>query len=260
MAKIPIFIPTRGRAGQQLTYRTMNHDGFKKHFDIRLICPFNEIKEYSFYNEGAVVLGTPEKVTGIGPTRQLIMDWCKNTDIKHVIMCDDDHKWCIRKDPSAFNMRDASRDELTHAFLRLQATLQSGINLAGITARGGSNRYYPDTSKFHTRQNNVHAIDVKTFFDIGARFDLILTFLRAGHKNQVITDFAWDQKGSNAKGGCSSYRTEAVQAQGATGLRDLHPDFVRVVEKQTKTGWDGLKTRLDVVMSWKKAYESSRTT
>ena len=38
-------------------------------------------------------------------------------------------------------------------------------------------------------------------------------------------------------------------------LAALHPDFVKVVEKYTKTSWGG-GIRTDVRIAWKKAYES----
>jgi len=263
--KTPIYIPSCGRPTNQLTYRTLNHEGITKHFDLIIVCPEKEEKQYDFYNENIDIL-SPD-VQGIGPTRQWIMEHSRKIGYEHIIMCDDDHRWCVRKDPSAWNMREATKYDISLAFLRLQQILDSGIKLAGITARGGSNRYYPATEKYHTRQNNLHAINVKTFFDIGARydriplmedFDVILTFLRAGHKNCLITDFAWDQKGSNQKGGCSGYRTAELQETAALGLKELHPDYVRLVQKKANSGWDGMKTRTDVVLSWKKAYEESK--
>ena len=38
-------------------------------------------------------------------------------------------------------------------------------------------------------------------------------------------------------------------------LEVLHPDYVTVVDKTTKTSWGG-GTRTDVRIAWKKAYES----
>jgi hypothetical protein len=40
-------------------------------------------------------------------------------------------------------------------------------------------------------------------------------------------------------------------------LQLLHPAFVKVVEKATKTSWGG-ETRTDVQVSWKKAYASAK--
>ena len=41
---------------------------------------------------------------------------------------------------------------------------------------------------------------------------------------------------------------------GAERLNELHPTCVKVVEKQTKTAWNGLP-RKDVIIGWKKAYK-----
>jgi len=46
-----------------------------------------------------------------------------------------------------------------------------------------------------------------------------------------------------------------VQSQGAERLKELHPDVVEVVEKETKTAWGGA-TRKDVKVQWKKAFKT----
>jgi hypothetical protein len=88
-------------------------------------------------------------------------------------------------------------------------------------------------------------------------FDVTLQLLRKGHRNAVLNQWAQDQGTSNAPGGCSTYRTPEVQAAGAYGLQKLHPDFVTVVDKETKQAWGG-GVRKDVRIAWKKALESSR--
>ena len=33
----------------------------------------------------------------------------------------------------------------------------------------------------------------------------------------------------------------------------MYPDFVKSLQKETKTGWEGMKTRWDVRVQWRKA-------
>ena len=87
-------------------------------------------------------------------------------------------------------------------------------------------------------------------------FDVTLQLLRAGKPNRLLHAWCHDQVTSNAPGGCSTYRTLAKQGVAAHSLKKLHPEFVRVVEKTTKTAWGGA-TRTDVQIAWKKAYKSS---
>jgi len=88
-------------------------------------------------------------------------------------------------------------------------------------------------------------------------FDLTIQLLRMGKPNAVIYQYCWNQSGSNADGGCSQYRTLEMQAQAAHQLAKLHSGFVKVTEKQSKN-WKGMVTRTDVIVYWKKAYESSQ--
>ena len=90
--------------------------------------------------------------------------------------------------------------------------------------------------------------------DVNRAYDLGVNSYR--YKNCVLAKYIHSQGPSNADGGCSTYRTQKVQTEGALRLNELHPPFVRVVTKMTKAAWGGGK-RTDVVVSWKRAYEES---
>jgi hypothetical protein len=133
----------------------------------------------------------------------------------------------------------------------------------GVATREGANI---DTSlwKFNTRLLRILAYDAAVLRQLGIRFDRLevmedfdvaLQLLRAGQSNACINWITHNQKSSNAPGGCSTYRTMEVQARAAHGLKALHPNFVKVVEKETKTAWNG-QVRTDVIIYWKKAYQS----
>ena len=57
-------------------------------------------------------------------------------------------------------------------------------------------------------------------------------------------------------GGCSTYRTMELQGAAAEKLAAKHHPFVKVVIKKTKTAWGGAE-RKDVIVQWKKAYQSA---
>jgi hypothetical protein len=67
-------------------------------------------------------------------------------------------------------------------------------------------------------------------------------------------DWAWNQRGSGAVGGCSGYRNNEVQTEAANELHRLFPDFVTVVTKKSKSSWQGMEERTDVRIQWKKAF------
>jgi len=83
-------------------------------------------------------------------------------------------------------------------------------------------------------------------------FDVNLQLLKKGLPSKISYYYAQGQGSSNAAGGCSEWRTLEVQSQGAERLKELHPEVVEVVEKETKTAWGG-GTRKDVKVQWKRA-------
>jgi hypothetical protein len=70
---------------------------------------------------------------------------------------------------------------------------------------------------------------------------------------------------SNAKGGCSAYRTPELMEKVANFLSQEHRGLVTVKTKKTKGGWggfpvdeDGNVTRTDVIVHWKKAFQQGK--
>ena len=85
-------------------------------------------------------------------------------------------------------------------------------------------------------------------------FDVTLSLLRRGFPNTVQFGWCVGQGASNAPGGVSDARTpESVKLEAET-LRHYHPEYVKVMQKQAKN-WQGMDTRYDVSVSWKKALQ-----
>jgi hypothetical protein len=81
---------------------------------------------------------------------------------------------------------------------------------------------------------------------------MALTLLRAGHPSIQCYEWCVAPGSYGAPGGCSDERTVAKSDAAAEVLVALHPGFVRVVQKDYKG-----TPRKEVVVSWKKALESS---
>ena len=186
-----------------------------------------------------------------------------NLDV--VAMFDDDLQFFRRKDDSAYNLRKLDPGECVD-LIDCVVGLADEHGHSGIAMRGGINNLYPLHVKYATRSVTSLIVGVRQYFDakadfsripLMADFDNTLTMLRAGFTNAVLCDYGCDQGSSNAPGGCSNYRTPELMTKAAHMLHDFHPDFVKVVEKSTKTGWEGMKTRTDVRMQWRKAFASS---
>lgn len=78
-----------------------------------------------------------------------------------------------------------------------------------------------------------------------------LTLLKKGVKNVQLWEWCYDQK-TQAKGGCSTYRTVESVRQAALNLQKLHPDCIKLTEKFSKT-WNA--PVYSIMAYYKRAYK-----
>lgn len=249
-----IFIPSRGRASLHRTFFNLPRSW---QISTILVVPWGEAKTYV---EAGVPVGNivAIKVKGIGPTRRWIID----AAVSKVLMLDDDLDFFVRRADDRTKLLKASPRDVDNMLKAASAALDKYVHI-GIATREGANRNVaPIIENVRLLRALGYRADVlrehKVRFDripVMEDFDVALQLLRLGYPSACVNTWAQDQPGSNTEGGCSLYRTSAVQAQGAEGLKALHPDFVTVVEKPPlkSGGWDGLP-RKDVRIAWKKAY------
>jgi hypothetical protein len=89
-------------------------------------------------------------------------------------------------------------------------------------------------------------------------FYVCLQFLTKGYANKVWHNYVIDPGQSYADGGCSDYRTLEYHNESCRELHRKFPKFIRLKEKQIKSGpWQGI-LKLGCHVSWKKAYASSQ--
>jgi hypothetical protein len=85
-------------------------------------------------------------------------------------------------------------------------------------------------------------------------YDVTLSLLELGYMNVVSYHYTHDQTGGpTLAGGNTGWRDQAMHDAASRELHRRHPAFVRLVTKQ-KPDWPFPRT--DVVVSWKKAYET----
>jgi hypothetical protein len=87
-------------------------------------------------------------------------------------------------------------------------------------------------------------------------FNLTLNVLESGHLVAYLSTVILSSK-FNAPGGCSTYRSLAVQQSGVSELIVRHPEFVRTHERY---GWQGDKSIKFVgpTVSWKKSFNHDK--
>jgi hypothetical protein len=250
---IPIFIPTKGRVYKQVTLDSIGKE------NAFVVCPKHEVQQHELMGRKVIDRG---EVTGINNVRQFILEYAMEAQYDKILILDDDLIFNTRASADAPNLRKVTSEETAELFNRMDKLLDEYVHV-GVSPRQMNDKHFPDTVKYGMRQNAVHAIRPEIIHGLGIRYDAMelmedyyvtLELFKRGHGNAVIVDWTWDQRGaSGAAGGCSSYRNAELQERASLALAEKFPDYVKAVQKETKTGWDGMKTRWDVRVQWRKA-------
>lgn len=204
------------------------------------------------------------KYSRIGEKRHMIGSWAKSNGYGKFVMLDDDIDFLVRRDSDDWRLRAAEEDEVVEMFAMMERLLDT-YALVGVSAREGNNRYglgTPDELVVeNTRIMRISAFRTEEFLsvqhgrvDVMEDFDVAIQLLRRGMPNALMAYWANGQRMTNAPGGCSIWRTLEVHNAAAHRLAELHPGLVTTRLKQNKTDADGLGTRTEVTVQWKKAY------
>lgn len=253
-----IFIPTLNRGPErQYTIRELGPKLVKK-YNVTVVCRPDEIQP--FRNAGINVV--PCRANGIAATRQWILD---NSPDPHVLMLDDDlSSWSWREVDYGFDSLEIVRYRKA-----TEAQRAAGLaEVAKLIKRYGhgsiGHRLFANNRAaldFNTRQLRALAYDrdllkregVKFRVPVMEDFDVQLQLLKRGHECFQLNTLVQEQRGSNEDGGCSTYRTDAVQAAAANELARLHPECVTVVVKKQKGNGTMWGDRTDVKVNWRRA-------
>jgi hypothetical protein len=249
-----ILVHTYGRAdkARQTTVNELMADGITP----TLVVQASEADLYGWFPGRKIVL--PFEIRQLSPTRDWLIHHCVGDD-KVVFLDDDLHFFCRRGDDRT-KFRIPRKNDLVDMMGAIERALEVCPHV-GIAPREGGNR----NTEQHLRNTRLmrvlgyrrdylrkHALHF-TPLVVMEDFHMNLQIMESGADTLMLNNWCSNQSGgSDAPGGCSTYRSSAVQTASAHLLHSLHPRTVRVVEKATKTAWGG-GTRTDVVMQWKRA-------
>lgn len=254
-----IFIPTYGRASQQHTFRHL-----PKSLQAKTTLVVQDREKHLYDDYPIMVL--PRSIETISPARQHIMKRARygGQNIEKLVMLDDDLRFDARRMDDNGKFVVATDKQVEQLFKKIEKSLDKYAHV-GVLSREGGNRIVKPTVEC-TRMMRVLAYNVQIFhqekikFDrlpLQEDFDVTLQLLRRGFPNLVLCEWVNGQGTSGARGGCSHFRTIDLHNENAKRLAELHHPFVKLVNKQTKGAWGG-QPRLDVMVQWKKAYQSSQ--
>lgn len=261
MNGMTIYIPTSGRPTRQVTLANIPNALLPM---TKLVVPAREVESYAAAGiDKSRIL--PVSVDGIGKTRQWVI---ANAKSRYVLFLDDDMDFCYRPDMSSAKLVTLKPGDknLDRMFQWCYDELEGGLVHVGISARQGNNHVEKETLDAK-RMNNAYAYNVKALRKSGLRFDVLplmedfyvtLGLLVQGYANRVTYRWCWNQRGSNASGGCSGYRNAKMQTDAANRLKKAYPAFVKIIEKKSKAVWKGMEVRTDVRIQWQQALNQSR--
>ena len=265
-----IVIPTHGRVNRQPTLMALPPDLRRE----VLLVASNEVEaaqvRANFRLAAKQVKVAPVKT--ITDKRQWILENVKDD----VFMLDDDMvfykrpspacrdfvggRWKARPGYKTLSLDYVKDSGVVNLFRLLEEELEN-YPLVGISSRFGNDLEPLDWKSganrimhgFGYHRKTTKALKFK-FNDVGFRedFHLALTMFRAGHQSLQCYEWCVAPGAYGAPGGCSAERTVEASNVAAEDLARLHPGFVKVVDKDYKG-----TPRKEVVVSWKKALESS---
>jgi hypothetical protein len=222
----------------------------------KIVIPKKESKDYADYP----TIFQPPHTRHTGHIRQWLVDNAK----RNIVMLDDDLSFALRREDEPTKFVPPSRADILDMFLEIEDNLEVYKHI-GVSFREGGHHNTEDHLNC-TRMARVLAYHTKTVQKLKIRwdrcfgmddFDSTLQLIEYGYPNLMINWMVQNQAGSQSQGGASEWRTKELQAKAAHRLKKFHPDYVKVVEKETKSGWfDGKRT--DVIVQWKKAAKDAK--
>lgn len=257
MTETTIYIPTIARSGNQKTWESIS-----PYWRDRTFLVANEDDAEALEMLGYPVIACPAE--GIAATRQWILE---NHDRKRgdvVMMLDDDCIFSIRREDDPTKFTKMSEDHEFNIMMDRIEHMMEFTAMGGIADRGGANRV-TSPYRFCGRMSRALIIN-KARTNPGFRFDMTslmedfamnLQHLTAGYPTICLNMYTIDDyRGSNSPGGCSTYRSTALQLEAAMELHEAFPEFVKVVQRP---GWNGMgDTRADVRIQWAKAFQAGQ--
>jgi protein gp37 len=202
----------------------------------------------------------------IGATRAFIAETAQAAGEPKFMMADDDLQLLVRRSPDTQNLRRAEPADTEFLIAEMERLLDTYAQVA-VSCREGNNWAGSGPCPLlreNTRAMRLYAFRTEEFLSVDAGrlgtledFDVTLQLLRAGKKNAVIYYYAQGQASTQSAGGCSRYRTVDNHDAACRQLQQLHPEFVTLRKKVSKTAQNGFGVRTEVTIQWQRAYASS---
>jgi hypothetical protein len=256
-----LYIMTRGRVNKQLTLATIPISLLRRTY---LVVGEDEYDEHCARFTPERVIKAPSTVTNYSQKFQWLLDngdhigdsWRR----KFVIM-DDDLSFSYRDGPKLINTTDPAHIDDMWKSVELYLNNHA---LVGIHPRQMGHAQ-PVPFVLNSKIICIQAINKDMFpnpqemprvdqFPILADVLLNCYLLSHGYSNLVMTNYCQDHASCQAPGGCSIYRTPAMQREAVEYVASVYGPYAKAVVKKPKQAkWMG-DERVDLTVQWKKMY------
>jgi len=254
-----VYVPSMGRASSALYGPTSTLGAIP---NAVLVVPDDQLQAYGrVARSGTEVLACPAK--GIAKTRLWIGRYAQSAGEKTFCMMDDDLNFSRRVSETDTKLQRATGEDVAQMLAWMDVELRRYAHVSISVRQNNNNGPIGNSASavgYNMRTLRVLAYQTRPFLEmrhgrveVMEDFDVNLQLLRSGHANVQSFWWAQDQRGTGAKGGCSTYRTLEVQDRSARELARLHEPFVKLRVKENKTGPEALRKRTEVTIFWKKA-------
>jgi hypothetical protein len=228
-----VAIPSKDRAGKVRSQRVIP--------SALVFVPSGEERAYE--QGGAQHLVTvPPSVRGVTATRNFILDYAKDIGETDVVMIDDDVKaqgWVELGRHSLWHVRLPERQWLAEWARLFALSAELGSRIWGVATQSASRSVYP--WKPFLERSYVTASCMGIRAETGIRFDesfpvkedyeLCLRCMKEDGRVLAARHVYWENAHWADNGGCSGYRTQAMEKDVTERLIAMYPGMIRRVTR-----------------------------
>lgn len=223
MSDLLIAIPSKGRAGKVTSHHVLS--GIDDKY-VALFVPQSEAEQYSQHHPQ--VIGVPDEVKGITPTRNFILDYCEEHGIGWNLQVDDDALYWSYFEGGVGTPGIPLPDDRKLGLLVNYFTMceEMGTNLFGFNV-SGDKKFYREYSPFSLLSVVVGnlmgiVVDDQRFDErlkVKEDYDFSLQSLYRHRRIIRSNKYVWRVEHHDTEGGCKSYRTLQVEKDAIEVLR-----------------------------------------
>lgn len=225
-----IAIPSKGRAGSTKSDKILK--------GATMFVPESEVHQYKNYC--AKVVGVPNSVKGITPTRNWILD---NANDGRVVFIDDDVKACgyVELSGTAKHVKVRAHEVWAEEFAKwFDLCDQLDYRMWGLKSESAPRSTYPYKPflfRTYATASCMGIVNDGTYrfneaYQVKEDYDICLRHIKDRGGILGVRYMYWENEHWGTNGGCKDYRTMKMEDDAIAMLRKDHPGMVRMAKRE----------------------------